>query len=600
MEKKTAKKRKFWTPKSPKKNEVEPVRDMLRGISISRTQSCDETALIIIAKHGFEKFVTLRSACHHVPATFPNRVTFIKNIVFDLNIPGCEVEEFAASCYATKQTGVDQMTDIFQSQLLKASSHFGEPYMVFQVPNVDSCLFCGGMVYGEKPARVTIFTLQGPFPGLKSSLKCRRCHARFNADMYHEVSGPSFYYPNPEMACGNIVQASNRVGFTKDLYELLCESGNHAFVSAQAFAEIYNTVFARHISLVDQKTRQDPHSEYLNEPQCQVFMTRKNTMEAFFNGELENELRDRKLVDTVSFSEDASREKVMKHIDTLRRTELYPHPQDECSEKCKQRANPGSHEDIQRVDEKVLAFMHKLMCKDERMKTTGSNAVTFQGTDKLVRKFHQHVLNSNQELPSCNKDTGEKSRLRQRSRGHFVTVTGGGHILQFNPLFKSESPSQAFMLIVQMMYSELKELTEDEQRRRLQDYTLCYDNICNVDALGAAKEDLPLPGPLSDMWKTVKKVIDRLHIRNHKDQKCHELYHPDDNLPSSYNTMAGEQTFAWMSRFKKIVNSMTQTHHLFFLHRMCVRRNKYTSSCFKEGREPVLPGVNRGITSHGL
>eukprot|EP00105_Crassostrea_gigas_P020716 XP_011439576.1 PREDICTED: uncharacterized protein LOC105336802 isoform X2 [Crassostrea gigas] len=556
MEKKTAKKRKFWTPKSPKKNEVEPVRDMLRGISISRTQSCDETALIIIAKHGFEKFVTLRSACHHVPATFPNRVTFIKNIVFDLNIPGCEVEEFAASCYATKQTGVDQMTDIFQSQLLKASSHFGEPYMVFQVPNVDSCLFCGGMVYGEKPARVTIFTLQGPFPGLKSSLKCRRCHARFNADMYHEVSGPSFYYPNPEMACGNIVQASNRVGFTKDLYELLCESGNHAFVSAQAFAEIYNTVFARHISLVDQKTRQDPHSEYLNEPQCQVFMTRKNTMEAFFNGELENELRDRKLVDTVSFSEDASREKVMKHIDTLRRTELYPHPQDECSEKCKQRgcdnlrivdgcwklcfphcmmavpmeidgypllhfpnvctnepspnavfceehllilqrhniptdkkafleyigckANPGSHEDIQRVDEKVLAFMHKLMCKDERMKTTGSNAVTFQGTDKLVRKFHQHVLNSNQELPSCNKDTGEKSRLRQRSRGHFVTVTGGGHILQFNPLFKSESPSQAFMLIVQMMYSELKELTEDEQRRRLQDYTLCYDNICNT------------------------------------------------------------------------------------------------------------------------
>lgn len=48
MEKKTAKKRKFWTPKSPKNNEDEPVRDMLRGISISNTQSCDETALIII------------------------------------------------------------------------------------------------------------------------------------------------------------------------------------------------------------------------------------------------------------------------------------------------------------------------------------------------------------------------------------------------------------------------------------------------------------------------------------------------------------------------------------------------------------------------
>lgn len=156
------------------------------------------------------------------------------------------------------------------------------------------------------------------------------------------------------------------------------------------------------------------------------------------------------------------------------------------------------------------------------------------------------------------------------------------------------------MLIVQMMYPELMELTEDEQRRRLQDYTLCYDNICNVDALGAAKEDLPLPGPLSDIWKTVKKAIDRLHIRNHKDQKCHELYHPDDNLPSSYNTMAGEQTFAWMSRFKKIVNSMTQMHHLFFLHRMCVKNVSILlrpSVDFKN-IAPAFHGINsfEGIT----
>lgn len=37
---------------------------------------------------------------------------------------------------------------------------------------------------------------------------------------------------------------------------------------------------------------------------------------------------------------------------------------------------------------------------------------------------------------SCNKDTGEKARLRQRSRGHFICVTGGGHIQYFDPIFK--------------------------------------------------------------------------------------------------------------------------------------------------------------------
>lgn len=145
-----------------------------------------------------------------------------------------------------------------------------------------------------------------------------------------------------------------------------------------------------------------------------------------------------------------------------------------------------------------------------------------------------------------------------------------------------------------MMYSELKSLSKPEQERRLEKYILCYDNICNVDALAAAKEKLPLPEPLDDLWTKAKKVIDRLHIKNHKDKRCHEIYSPD-SLPESYNTMAGEQTFAWMSRFKKIVNSMTQTHHLFYLHRMCIRRNRYTSSCLQRNREPVLPGINKAL-----
>lgn len=120
------------------------------------------------------------------------------------------------------------------------------------------------------------------------------------------------------------------------------------------------------------------------------------------------------------------------------------------------------------------------------------------------------------------------------------------------------------------MYSELKSLSEEEQERRLKEYILCYDNRFNVDALVVAEENLPLPRLRSGRWKTAKKVSDRLHIRNHKNKKCFEIYNPDDQ------SMTREQTLAWMSRFKKIVIAMTHSLHVLFLHRMCERRNRHT------------------------
>ena len=164
-------------------------------------------------------------------------------------------------------------------------------------------------------------------------------------------------------------------------------------------------------------------------------------------------------------------------------------------------------------------------------------------------------------------------------------------------IFRSESTSQAFLLTVSLIFNELKHLSPEDQAARLLKYTLCYDNMCNLDKLRAAKEPLPLPAPMDKMWSIIKKTVDRLHLRNHKNPMCKELYNPDKLLPAGYNTMAGEQTFAWMSRFKKIVNSMTQTHHLFYLHRMCLRRNRYTAICRKRGKCPVLPGINYNIAS---
>ena len=61
--------------------------------------------------------------------------------------------------------------------------------------------------------------------------------------------------------------------------------------------------------------------------------------------------------------------------------------------------------------------------------------ILLSGTDDIVKKMRPTTFKGDRSVV-CNKDTGEKSRLRQRSRGVFVAVTGGGNILYFNPIYK--------------------------------------------------------------------------------------------------------------------------------------------------------------------
>ena len=135
----------------------------------------------------------------------------------------------------------------------------------------------------------------------------------------------------------------------------------------------------------------------------------------------------------------------------------------------------------------------------------------------------------------------------------------------------------------------LSKLTREERQK----VVLSYDNMCHLDNLRIAHKPLPLPGDLQYMWLDINKIIDTLHISNHKDQRCHDQYHPiklkEEN--PSFNTMSCEQTFAWLSRFKKILAAMQKTHHHFYLHRMVKRRNSYTSYCYQNGRRPVQPKI---------
>ena len=115
--------------------------------------------------------------------------------------------------------------------------------------------------------------------------------------------------------------------------------------------------------------------------------------------------------------------------------------------------------------------------------------------------------------------------------------------------------------------------------------------MCNVDRMTVAKQPLPIRPPYDKLWLQVNKVIDKLHLKNHKNPRCKELYNPEsvkEKCPK-LNTPVAEQTFIWASRFKKILGAMPKSHFLFFYHRMVVRRNRYTEKCYKNNMQPLLP-----------
>ena len=146
-----------------------------------------------------------------------------------------------------------------------------------------------------------------------------------------------------------------------------------------------------------------------------------------------------------------------------------------------------------------------------------------------------------------------------------------------------------FLLAVHYLYNRLQDVEEKDWDK----FMLSYDNMCNLCKMHAAKEDLPLPAPYDKMWLTVTKVIDRLHLRNHKNPNCRKIFSPEplkERFPE-LNTPVAEQTFTWSAWFKKILCAMPQSHFLFYYHRMVVRRNRYTAKCHKAKCSPVLPKV---------
>lgn len=125
---------------------------------------------------------------------------------------------------------------------------------------------------------------------------------------------------------------------------------------------------------------------------------------------------------------------------------------------------------------------------------------------------------------------------------------------------------------------------------------LAYNNMCNLCCLRVSQVPLPFPPPpLDKVWLGREKIVNTFHIKNHVSPDYLRKFSPErvKSENKDFNTQAGEQTFVLISRFRHILCAIKKVHHLFYLHRMVQRWNKYTSKCYKHGRKPILSQVTR-------
>ncbi|XP_064393011.1 uncharacterized protein LOC135340449 isoform X3 [Halichondria panicea] len=185
-------------------------------------------------------------------------------------------------------------------------------YPPLLTPPTNTCFDCDRPLVSNHSCHIKCYSLNGFVRGRKCTLRCKACNITYNYAHFGNKSENGFRMYSQTQT---YVEVSDTVYFSRDLLEWQCSLANHSWVSFQGFAESYNTAL------------EIPPDEELS-PYI--------VGEAFYNGEVENELRRVNKID-YRFHKDSEREECMERIEEVRRQSIYHHKEDTCTAECKKR-----------------------------------------------------------------------------------------------------------------------------------------------------------------------------------------------------------------------------------------------------------------------
>ena len=179
-----------------------------------------EVLQILACKLTVKRLDSLKFAIQHVPNNIhrtidgiPLRLTYIRKIFNALSSTHCgdtdlSIEDIGdyvkfiethCRSFLSKQDNMDDIWTLTKKENI--------PFNRFLTPPIRTCLRCQKLLTMQNyPAKVKIFTTDGPIPCSKISLECRNCSCVYGVCNFSDKLGTHFY---PEEMGVDVVEVSN-------------------------------------------------------------------------------------------------------------------------------------------------------------------------------------------------------------------------------------------------------------------------------------------------------------------------------------------------------------------------------------------------------
>lgn len=162
-----------------------------------------------------------------VPKQLSHRMQLITNI-FNYCVPSCHLttEQCVRLIEILNQTSLAHIRKCDEDTLRDFTMDTGQP-TIFLVPPVTTCINGSCLLSGNdnsllphhSPLTVILFTLEGPMPGIKQSLKCKSCGYIYNYSMYGHKHAEGERMYNEER---NFIEVTDTVFCHRNVHQLFC------------------------------------------------------------------------------------------------------------------------------------------------------------------------------------------------------------------------------------------------------------------------------------------------------------------------------------------------------------------------------------------
>ena len=217
----------FESIKSLKSNlTIKKISELLR---LRRRENDIDAASLLALMFGFDTVMWVMAAIQHVPRVFFRRKNSRARIIFDIANSLCQEKHLSLSVideivkfieeFVPELNVLETQRTRFEDALASLNGKDGIGYGSFIAPPVEDCALCGtARTAPNALSSCILYTVDGPKPCTKLSLRCQGCKVSYGRSMRSHSSGNASYYPKDVTKKDTLVEVTNVVYMEKKLY----------------------------------------------------------------------------------------------------------------------------------------------------------------------------------------------------------------------------------------------------------------------------------------------------------------------------------------------------------------------------------------------